>query len=741
MKNSIEVRATVKRLVFYSDQTNYMVARVDAAEGSDLQVNTIIGNIANPVEGCTYIFTGNYVEHEKYGRQFNAVSAVLQEEKNEDEIRAVLLSGIIKGVGEKRADIIIEAFGKETLDVIENDYRKLEKLEGISRKLAKEIHEYYMQHKEEGKVLGFLQSIGFGMKAASNIYELYGKQSIEKVKKDPYALIKDIDGIGFLKVDKTVANLGLEYDSEKRVKAGILHIIENAGNLGHCYLPQEELVKSAVSLLGVDEEIVAGNLLPLVATNDIFIEEGSDGRRVYSFNMYTFEENLATYINRLSKAKTSDLRVDINNLINEAEVTKGIKLSKTQREAVASCMEGNINVITGGPGTGKTTIIYTILSILKSAGKNVEIAAPTGRAAMRITETSSFEAKTIHRLLEYGGGEAGKGFARNSKNPLECDALIIDEASMVDVILAYSLFKAIKPGTRIIVVGDSDQLPSVGAGNVLADLIKSEVINVIRLTEIFRQNEKSMIVQNAHAINHRKFPICNTEDGDFFFLERSENPAIINVIMNLCKNSAKRNGYDPMQDFQVLCIQKKGECGTENLNSILQNMLNPKIDDNSEINYFGSVFRLGDKVMHIKNNYDLKWHSNRTGERGRGIFNGEIGNIVFVSKADDVLAVEYTGGRVARYSKPEFKEIQPAYAITVHKSQGNEFPVVIIPVVGAAPMLATKNLLYTAVTRAKDKVVLVGKKTNIFYMLKNNFEEKRYSALAERLRYFSAVTS
>lgn len=741
MKNSIEVRATIKRLVFYSDQTNYMVARVDAAGESDLQANTVVGNIANPMEGCTYVFSGNYVDHEKYGRQFSAVSAVLQEVKSEDEIKAVLLSGIIKGVGEKRADIIIEAFGEKTLDIIENDYKKLEKLGGISKKLAKEIHDYYIEHKEEGKILGFLQNIGFGVKAASSIYELYGKHSIEKVKKDPYSLIKDIDGIGFLKVDKTVANLGLEYDSEKRVRAGILHIIENAGNLGHCYLPQEELVKSAAALLGVDYDIVTENLLPLAATNDIFIEEGSEGRRIYPFNMYTFEENLAVYISKLSKAETDDLRVDINNLIDEAEVTKGIRLSPMQRKAVSACMEESISIITGGPGTGKTTIIYTILSILKSAGKNVEIAAPTGRAAMRITETSSFEAKTIHRLLEYGGTESGKGFARNAKNPLECDALIVDEASMVDAVLAYSLFRAIKPGTRIIVVGDSDQLPSVGAGNVLADLINSGVINVIRLTEIFRQNEKSMIVQNAHAINNREFPICNTEDGDFFFLERGENPAIINVIMNLCKNSAKRNGYNPMQDFQVLCIQKKGECGTENLNSILQNMLNPKVDDNSEINYFGSVFRLGDKVMHIKNNYDLKWHSNITGERGCGIFNGEIGNIVFISRADDVLAVEYTGGRVARYSKQELKEIQLAYAITVHKSQGNEFPVVIMPVVGAAPMLATKNLLYTAVTRAKDKVVLIGKKTNIFYMLKNNFEEKRYSALAERLRYFSEVTS
>ncbi len=736
-----ELRGTIFDIIYRNEDNGYTVALLE----TDTNVVTITGSFPSDLTNESLVLFGKFVKHQKYGEQFQVEAYNVLLPTDLVAIENYLSSGMIKGIGPSTAKKIVEAFGNETFSIIQNSPERLTEIEGIGEIKAKTISESFVSQLDIKEIMMFLQGHNISPNFAVKIYKEYGKNTINIVKENPYRLAEDIHGIGFKLADKIASSIGIESASSFRIAAGIRYILMEAAANGHTYLPQEILIRSASELLGANPEVLKLELRDMAFQSKVHIEYINEKECIYSMPYYTAEINvcnkLIALLNPGSAAAVEHGLTDndIDRYLAYSQRDNNIELTETQILAVKDTVKNGVTVITGGPGTGKTTIIKTILYIFESLNKKVLLCAPTGRAAKKITEAAGKEAKTIHRMLEYAYGEidSNLSFNKNDESPLDADVIIVDESSMVDIILMNHLLKAIKVGTRLVLVGDMDQLPSVGAGNVLKDIICSDTIPTVRLDKIFRQGDGSSIIENAHKINNGIMPICNEKDSDFFFMKKTTNKEISDLIVELyTKRLPAKYDIDPMKDIQVLSPMKKGDVGVFELNNRLQELINPPSEFKTEKTIGKVCFRVGDKVMQTKNNYQLQWRINKDDGKsieGEGIYNGDIGYIVFIDEKNAELVVEYDDNKEATYNFAQLDELILAYASTVHKSQGSEFPIIIMPVTWAPEMLLTRNLLYTAVTRAKNLVVLVGQEKYIEYMVKNNKIDYRYSALDMRL--------
>ncbi|MBQ7487319.1 MAG: ATP-dependent RecD-like DNA helicase, partial [Clostridia bacterium] len=658
-------------------------------------------------------------------------------------------SGLIRGIRSSTAKQIVHRFGDDALRIISEEPERLTEISGIGKKKAQMIAESYAEQAEEREVMLFLQKYNIPASLAVKIFHFYVDGDVQEiVTRNPYRLVEDIDGIGFKTADQIAASVGIDRTSTFRIHAGLHYALREAIYVsGHCFLPRADLVNNARSVLGVPRELVDTELDGMVITRELVAEiipdeeTGDEIIAIYEPDTYVAEKRIAVNLKALKEEKPTRIRGNIDEQITRLEREEGLQLHEQQREAVRMAVNSGISLITGGPGTGKTTIIKCILQLLH--GQKVALAAPTGRAAKRMGEACGREAKTLHRLLEYNSETWG--FMRNEESPLAVDALIIDEMSMVDIFLMQAVVKALTPGTRLIMVGDVDQLPSVGAGTVLRDLLACGVYPVVRLTEIFRQNEKSMIVYNAHQINNGRPPRLNAKESDFFFERQTYPSQAADEIVNLCANRLPKfmGGIDPIWQIQVLSPTKKGECGVRALNEKLQEALNPPKPYKKEKVRGETVFRVGDKVMQTKNNYRMTWTrgsiNDDTYDEGEGVFNGDMGLIVDVDLEDKTVHVLFDDEKTVIYEPGDLEDLELAYCISIHKSQGNEFPAIVMPAVGGPPMLMTRNLLYTAVTRARRLVMIVGRESAIDQMIQNTHIIKRYSALKWRITQLEQV--
>lgn len=730
------IEAFADETVFRNEENGYTVLVVKAGKS---RVSAV--GIMPPIAvGEKLRITGDWTEHPVYGRQIKVQSIEIEKPTTLSGIEKYLSSGMIRGIGPATAKLLIRAFGEETLDVLYSQPEKLLDVPGIGQKRAQMIQESYAEQAQQREAMVFLQSYGVTPALAVKIYKRYGENVRQVIARNPYRLVEDVEGIGFKTADRIAASLGIEQSSEYRLSAGVKYTLSEAtAGAGHCYLPRPELALAARRLLGSDADSIDRTIDSLILSHDISAQilpcdSGEEVVALYLPSTYRAESEVARRLREMIDAMPDSMASDLTAQIDELERIEGLAFHTQQRQAIETAVTHGMTVITGGPGTGKTTIIKCIIKLLSVHG-DVALAAPTGRAAKRMSEACGMEAKTLHRLLEYGGEEGD--FARSEDNPLEIDTLIIDEMSMVDIFLMRSLLRALVPGTRLIMVGDADQLPSVGAGNVLRDILDSGVIPSVRLTEIFRQDEKSMIVYNAHRINHGESPRLNAKGSDFFF-ERAVSPSdAAKRIVTLC--SARLPGFlnlDPVRQMQVLSPTKKGECGVWMLNQLLQAEFNPPASGKHERVRGDTTFREGDKVMQTRNNYQLKWKKDGAIgiEDGQGVFNGDIGFVTFIDPQEHVMEVQFDDERTATYEGGDVDDLELAYCISVHKSQGSEFPVVIMPAVGGPPMLLTRNLFYTAVTRARRMVMIVGRENAIEQMIANVNTRRRYSALCWRLK-------
>ena len=738
-----KVEASVLGTIYRNDDNGYTV--LTAREGR--KEITIVGTLPELHPGEQAVFTGEWISHPTYGRQLKCASVELQKPTTLLGIERYLGSGIIHGVGPSTAKAIVAHFGEDTLRVLSEHPEMLQEVPKMGKKRWKQIAEAYREQEGARTAMVFLQTYGIPATLSIKISKLYGDRTPAIIKENPYRLCEDIDGVGFLTADRIGTSLGVPPDSEGRICAALKYLLkEAAAAQGHIYLPRGELLSRAAQLLRVEPELAEHHLMRMTMVREL-IQSGEDGEeRVYLPGFDSAEREVALRLCELMTAYGTDSAAGADKEIDRFQKKHGITFSARQREAsLPACQEG-VLVIPGGPGTGKTTIINCIISLLSREGE-VVLCAPTGRAAKRMTEATGVEAKTIHRLLEYGGDEGQ--FARNQENPIEADVVIVDEVSMVDLMLMRSLLRAIEPGTRLILVGDADQLPSVGAGNVLGDVLESGVIPKCMLTDIFRQGETSRIVVNAHRINHGEMPLLNERGTDFFF-ERKQGfyDAAQTIVSLVTQRLPKFLKYDPadfaaeaVRNIQVLAPAKKGECGVIALNQMLQSALNPPAKDKPSLQYGETIFRLGDKVMQTKNDYQLEWRRlTSTGwEDGQGVFNGDVGFIVDVDPEEHCLTVRFDEEKEAVYASAQFENLDLAYCLSVHKSQGSEFPVVVMPVVGGPPMLLTRNLFYTALTRARSLVVLVGREEVVRLMVENDHVLMRYTTLCERLQHVSTL--
>lgn len=738
MDDSMVLEGCAEDIIFYNDDNGYAVFEFKSDDGDEI---TCVGTVPQIRKGDMFKLTGGMVIHPSYGLQFKIDYYERTVPTTAASIEKYLASGAVKGIGPKTAKKIVDKFGAATFYVIEEKFDRLVEIKGITYEKALAVHNSFCSQRDIRKVMLYLQEYGVTASLAMKIYKKYGYRTIDIIKENPYRPAEDINGIGFKTADRIAASMGIPQDSEHRIKAGIKYILNNSLTDGNVFMPRDELLEKAEETLSVDRETADNYLREMQIEHKVLNEniEGIDA--VYLMPMYYSEISAAKKLLELSFFHDETDMKEIDAKIDEVEDRTGIFLAKQQREAVIEAMKEGVLVITGGPGTGKTTIIHTIIQIFKSLGMEISLAAPTGRAAKRMTEATGAEAKTIHRMLgvAYNDEENGRQkFEKNESDPIEADVVIIDEASMVDMQLFNSLLKAIEPGTRLILVGDSSQLPSVAAGNVLKDIIKSGKIKVVRLTEIFRQARESAIIMNAHRINEGIEPVMNEQGTDFFFVGASYAQDIPRKIVELItKRLPGFTGLDPFSDMQVLTPMRKGDIGAAGLNKTLRAALNPPSKDKAEYEASTGFFREGDKVMQIKNNYNIAWKiENEYGkviEDGTGIYNGDIGIVKKIDKRAETLTVLFDDMRQAVYEFSALEELEGAYAVTIHKSQGSEYPVVIIPIHSGPPMLLSRNLLYTAVTRAKKLVVIVGLKSAVNRMVANDREVSRYSGLAYRL--------
>ena len=728
-----EKKGVLTEIIFHNEENGYTVGVFETEE----EYFTCVGCIAEPRKGATYRLTGEFRVHPGYGEQFSFTACEEVMPEGTDEIRAFLASGTVKGIGPKTAALIVEKFGEDTLRIMEESPERLTEISGIGEKKAKQIGESYAVRREFAGVSLHFQKYGITSDQAYKLYRAYGAEAVALIEENPYRLVDEVYGFGFKRADAIAEKLGIEKESPFRISSGITYALWFYAGEGSAYVPLDELCEKVSELLDVAPDKVRDMVVTMAFEGKVQIDTVAGVTSVYLFLFYEAEQRVCRNLHLIKNVRIKPLKADPDSMIAMTEREKGITLSERQKEAVKNSITGGFSVITGGPGTGKTTIINTIINIFEYSGLKTAIAAPTGRAAKRITETSGRYASTVHRLLEYYYNDATDEmvFGRNDENRLEYDAVIVDEASMIDILLMKALTDAIAPGTRFIMVGDADQLPSVGAGNVLADIIESDYANTSRLTEIFRQAGESLIVVNAHRINKGEYPSYNEKDKDFFFMERRREQDVSELIRNLVTRRLKTyyDDLDPVRDIQVLTPAKKGVLGSVALNRMLQEALNPSAPGVPEKKYGEKIFRAGDKVMQIRNNYQIGWKSRRDFSEGEGIFNGDVGFIQSIDKESGILSVMFDEDKIAEYDFSMLDELELAYAVTVHKSQGSEFPVVVMPVMWFPPVLATRNLLYTAVTRGKRAVVLCGSEERIRAMVDNNRISLRYSGLKSRL--------
>jgi exodeoxyribonuclease V alpha subunit len=743
----------IENVIFHNDENGYTVFSLRSPENDDDEDLVCTGFLSNPLEGESIKIEGAFVDNPKYGRQFSVQKAERVKPSTLAGIEKYLASGVIKGIGAKTARLIVARFAESTFDIIENDPEKLSRIRGISLKKALSMSEsFHAQHDQRNAML-FLQDYGITTGAAMKIFKRYKEETIELVKSNPYRLADDIDGIGFKTADAIAFRLGISRDATARISAGVRFCLWEATNEGHTYMPTTALIRQAAELLFCPQPLVENELARMQMERLIIREKLADEDEplVFASALYYAEMKVARKLMNLNESSNLNTEIEQNPASDksfEGEAGKlfqnfphGLSLSDSQKEAVCSALTQGVLILTGGPGTGKTTTINTIIEVLEKKGLQITLAAPTGRAAKRMSEATGREAKTIHRLLEVAfiSEDARRQvFHRNEENPLETDVLIVDESSMIDILLMKNLLDAVADGTRLILVGDADQLPSVGAGNVLKDLINSGCLPVARLSEIFRQAAESAIITNAHRINNGEYPEINDKEKDFFFMPRSSPEDVTHTILDLISTRlpAYKN-FDSLHDIQVLTPMRKSTLGVTQLNNVLQAKLNPPSQKKREREYGSIIFREGDKVMQIKNNYDASWEIfNKKGYRvdfGEGVFNGDMGVIHSIDN-DDGLCVLFDDNRRVSYTFSQLDELELAYAVTVHKSQGSEYRAVIIPVFAGPQMLLTRNLLYTAVTRARELAVLVGIPATMQRMIDNNRVTSRYTALARRLK-------
>lgn len=732
------VNGYVEKIKYRNEDNGYSILSVNA----DGEEYVLVGTFAYINEGDFVEASGRQVDHPIYGEQIQVEKYELKAPEDTESMERYLGSGAVKGVGAALAARIVRRFKADTFRVIEEEPERLSEVKGISEKMAMAISEQMEAKKELRQAMMFLQEYGISMNLALKIYNEYGSRMYGIIKENPYKLADDIQGVGFKMADEIAQRVGIFTDSDYRIRSGIFYTLLQSVANGHTYLPEEELLRGASELLHVSAETMEKHLMDLQMEKKIVVK-ADEGRHVYASQYYYMELNVARMLHDLN-IRGSEPEAEIRKKLERICAEEQIEPDELQIQAVMEAVNSGLLIITGGPGTGKTTTINTIIRYFEQEEMEILLAAPTGRAAKRMTEATGYEARTIHRLLELSGipGEegdtSGMHFERNEENPLDADAIIIDETSMVDIYLIHALLRAINPGTRLILVGDVNQLPSVGPGNVLRDMLDSGCFNMVMLTRIFRQAAESDIIVNAHKINAgEKIPL-GKRSNDFLFIRRDQPDAIISAMITLIKD--KLPGYvqaDPF-DIQIMTPMRKGALGVERLNGILQEYLNPKAPSKAEKEMGGTTYRVGDKVMQIKNNYQIEWETrNRYGipiDSGTGIFNGDIGVIREINQFAEELTVEFDEGRMVDYSFKQLEELELAYAITIHKSQGSEYPAVVIPIHSGPRMLMTRNLIYTAVTRARACVCLVGLPETFQGMVDNETEQRRYTGLKARIQ-------
>ena len=726
----------VESIVFKSSDTGYTVIKFR----ENNIIHTAVGVLPHVKEGQNLKITGSWVNHSQFGKQFKVEECEEILPTSKDGIEKYLSSGIIQGIGPVTAKKIVNKFGEDTLNILDNNIERLKEIEGIGKKKLETIIESYREQRELKNITIFLQTHGLSVNQCLKIYKKYGASSVDTVKNNPYILCDEISGIGFKTSDKIARSLGIEVDSPFRIQSGIRYVINEFCANGHTFMPKDELIKEASNVLTVSEDIIEENIKNAALDRKIKLEKVNDKEGVFTIPNYYCELGITNRILTLAISNFQDISVDVDHLILQFEKKNNITFAESQKDAIISAFQNGIEIITGGPGTGKTTIIKCIIEIFETCGLKVLLGAPTGRAAKRMSESTGKEATTIHRMLDMGVFEKEESvFVTNAdEHSLEADVVIIDEASMIDITLMNALLKSINVGTRLIIVGDVDQLPSVGAGNVLNDFIESGFTKVVRLKEIFRQGKESMIVVNAHKINKGEMPKLNEKGTDFFFIRNDIQEGILNTIIDLINTRLPRfnSNWDKLKSIQVLVPMKKGVLGVTNLNERIQNVLNPKAPYKKEKEFRSMVFREGDKVMQIKNNYSLKWTriAGKGDHEGLGVFNGDMGFIESIDLEGKKLSIIFDDERRVIYDFMYLDELDLAYAITIHKSQGSEFPVVIIPAYMGAPLLMNRNLLYTGITRAKEMVVVVGIPKALKYMVDNTRSMERYSSLNWRIK-------
>lgn len=698
---------------------------------------TCVGTFSDIAEGENIEAHGNYNDHPTYGRQFAVKSFEEKAPKDEMAIERYLGSGAIKGVGIALAARIVRRFKSDTFRIIEEEPERLAEVKGISERKAMEIADQVNAKRDLRQAMIFLQQYGISTTLAVKIYNTYGQEIYGILKENPYRMADDVDGVGFRTADEIASRVGIRTDSDFRIRSGIQYALLQASNEGHTYLPMPELTQRASNLLQIEPEYIEKHYMNLAMDRKIIMRQAGNTTQIYASSFFYMEANTAMMLKQLN-ANFNVPDIEIEERLRQIEKQTKMDLDEHQVEAVKEAVRNGLLVITGGPGTGKTTTINTIIRYFELEGMDIFLAAPTGRAAKRMSETTGFEARTIHRMLELNGGmEGNAGFEKNEQNPLETDVIIIDEMSMVDISLMYALLKAIAAGTRLILVGDVNQLPSVGPGSVLKDIIDSNEFHTVKLTKIFRQASTSDIIVNAHKINRGEPVSLDNKSMDFFFLKRYEADKIINVTLQLIKQKLPKFVGASEYDIQVLTPMRKGLLGVERLNGILQMYLNPADKRKREKEHGDTIFREGDKVMQTKNNYQLEWEiRSKYGlciDKGTGIFNGDMGIIEEINDFAETMTVSFDEGRMVEYPYKLLDELELAYAVTIHKSQGSEYPAVVIPLLSGPRMLMNRNLLYTAVTRAKKCVTIVGNDITFNQMIENNSQLKRYSGLRDRL--------
>lgn len=734
MERIFELTGTVVEIIYTNPDNGYTVCDI---ENQDEGLFTATGYMPYVSEGEELKMTGSWVSHPDYGEQFKVDYYETLLPRDEEAVVRYLASGIVSGVREATAKRLVEHFGPQLLDIMLTEPERLSELKGISKERAKKIGESFARLQSMQNIVMFLQQYHISANLAMRVHQTLGRNAVELIEKNPYILAERVEGISFKTADNIAFVRGIPKNSAERIRAGIKYMLSNAAyTSGHTYLPKSVLIEHAAYTLNIDEAEVENGLDVLMLEKDIYLDQ-VNGHDVYYLTPFlTAELYVARRIASMAETeqKFTMPEEEVLTLMEEISAEEGIGLASEQREAVITAARESCMVITGGPGTGKTTAIKTIIRLMERLKLEVALAAPTGRAAKRMSEVTGLEAKTLHRLLGVQRDSDRQVFTKNEENPLSADVIIVDEMSMVDIVLMHAFLRAVKPGARVIFAGDADQLPSVGPGNVLKDIIAGGIVPVIRLEHIFRQAQESLIVVNAHRINHGELPELGGRDSDFFFLRRSNSMSVLQTVVDLYKNRLPNSyGLNPLSDIQVLSPSKKGTAGVLNLNQELQAAVNPEDMAKPQYQYGRTVFRMGDKVMQTKNNYDIPW-TRGNGEVGAGIFNGDMGIIENISVRDKMMTILFDDDKEVEYLFSYLDELELAYAITVHKSQGSEFPVVIMPMCNFPPMLLCRNLFYTAVTRARELVVLVGGEKPMVQMVRNNTERERFTGLSQKLQ-------